>query len=347
VLLFIARRLVWAGVLAVVITLVTFVIFFMVPNNGATLRVGRGSLARSLQTQFSLQGSLPEQYAKFVGHLLNGDFGRSTRTRDQASDVIKNALPVTASLVIGGTLMFLLIAIPIGILSALRPRSRLDRGSMVFVLIGVSVHPVWLAFVFSYVFGAKLHWFPVGDYCNFFADPHDHCGGAVDWARHMMLPWLTYAFLFAALYARMLRASIIELLEDDFVRTAYAKGSGTARVIRKHVLPNAVLPMVAMLGMDIGVAFAGSLFIESAYGLPGLGQLLYASATASDLPVVMGVMIVVSLAVAFCTVLADVIVCILDPRTNLRSSRDPNRQKLFGRSAAPVPQRATSTTGAT
>jgi len=142
VLLFIARRLVWAGVLAVVITLVTFVIFFMVPNNGATLRVGRGSLARSLQTQFSLQGSLPEQYAKFVGHLLNGDFGRSTRTRDQASDVIRNALPVTASLIIGGTLMFLLIAIPIGILSALRPRSRLDKASMVFVLIGVSVHPV-------------------------------------------------------------------------------------------------------------------------------------------------------------------------------------------------------------
>jgi peptide/nickel transport system permease protein len=344
VLLFIARRLVWAGVLAVVITLVTFVIFFMVPNNGATLRVGRGSLARSLQTQFSLQGSLPEQYAKFVGHLLNGDFGRSTRTRDQASDVIKNALPVTASLVIGGTIMFLLIAIPIGILSALRPRSRLDKASMVFVLIGVSVHPVWLAFVFSYVFGAKLHWFPVGDYCNFFADPHDHCGGAVDWARHMMLPWLTYAFLFAALYARMLRASIIELLDDDFVRTAYAKGAGSARVIRKHVLPNAVLPMVAMLGMDVGVAFAGSLFIESAYGLPGIGQLLYASATASDLPVVMGVMIVVSIAVAVCTVTADVVAAILDPRTNLRSSRDRSAERLFGKKRVRVPARATPTT---
>ena len=343
-LLFIARRLVWAGVLAVVITLVTFVIFFMVPNNGATLRVGRGSLARSLQTQFSLQGSLPEQYAKFVGHLLNGDFGRSTRTRDQASDVIRNALPVTASLVIGGTIMFLLIAVPIGILSALRPRSRLDKASMVFVLIGVSVHPVWLAFVFSYVFGAKLHWFPVGDYCNFFADPHDHCGGAVDWARHMMLPWLTYAFLFAALYARMLRASIIELLDDDYVRTAYAKGAGSARVIRKHVLPNAVLPMVAMLGMDIGVAFAGSLFIESAYGLPGLGQLLYASATASDLPVVMGVMIVVSIAVAFCTVFADVVACILDPRTNLRSSRDRSAERMLRKKRVGVPARATPTT---
>jgi peptide/nickel transport system permease protein len=347
VILFIARRLLWAGMLACVITLVTFVIFFMVPNNGATLRVGRGSLAQSLQTQFSLQGSLPEQYAHFVGHLLNGDFGRSTRTRDQASDVITHALPVTASLVIGGTIMFLLIAFPIGILTALRPRSRLDRGSMVFVLIGISVHPVWLSFMFIYFFGAKLHLFPVGDYCNFFADPHDRCGGAVDWAHHLVLPWLTYAFLFAALYARMLRASIIELLDDDFVRTAHAKGASTARVVRTHVLPNALLPIVAMLGMDVGIAFAGALFIESAYGLPGIGQLLYSSATASDLPVVMGVMIVVSLAVALCTVLADVVASILDPRTGLRGSRDRRDLKTLQPGGAAVSARATSTTGAT
>jgi peptide/nickel transport system permease protein len=327
-----------------VISLVTFVIFIMVPNNGATLRVGRGALAKSLQTQFALQGSLPDQYAHFIGHLLNGDFGRSTRTGDQASDVIKQALPVTASLVIGGTVMWLLIAFPIGILTALRPRSLLDKGSMVFVLIGISAHPVWIALMLSYIFGARLHWFPVGDYCNFFADPKAHCGGAVDWARHMFLPWVTFAFLFAALYARMLRASIIELLDEEFVRTAYAKGATTARVIRKHVLPNALLPVVAMLGMDVGIAFAGSLFIESAYGLPGIGQLLYSSATSTDLPVVMGVMIVVSLAVAFCTVLADIACALLDPRTGLRGSRDRMAPSRLQRVRAGAPARATSTT---
>src|SRR5947207_12070319 len=144
---FIVRRLFWAVLLAFVISLITFVIFFLIPNNAATLRVGRGSLAQSLQAQFSLQGSLPEQYAHFVGHILTGDFGRSTRTRDQASDVITEALPVTASLVFGGTIMWMLIAVPVGLLSALRPRSLLDKGLMVFVLIGVSAHPVWLSLV--------------------------------------------------------------------------------------------------------------------------------------------------------------------------------------------------------
>jgi peptide/nickel transport system permease protein len=343
-LLFVARRLLWAGALAVVITVVAFVIFFMVPNNGATLRVGRGALASSLQTQFSLQGSLPDQYARFVGHLLNGDFGRSTRTGDQASDVITQALPVTASLVIGGTIIWLLVAVPIGIITALHPRSLIDKGSMIFVLIGISAHPVWISLMLSYFLGAKLHWFPVGDYCSFFANPKDRCGGAVDWAWHLALPWMTFAFLFAALYARMLRASVTELLQEDYVRTAYAKGAGTWRVVRKHVLPNALLPVVSMLGMDVGVAFAGSLFIESTFGLPGLGQLLYSSATASDLPVVMGVMIVVSVAVGVCNVLADVVASLLDPRAGLRSARDRTQPSRLERVRAAVPAKATSTT---
>jgi peptide/nickel transport system permease protein len=326
--LFIVRRLFWAVLLAFVISVITFVIFFLIPNNAATLRVGRGSLAQSLQAQFSLQGSLPEQYAHFVGHILTGDFGRSTRTRDQASDVIREALPVTASLVIGGTVMWMLIAVPIGLLSALRPRSLLDKGLMVFVLIGVSAHPVWLSLVFSYIFGAKLHLLPVGDYCNFFAAPHERCGGAVDWASHMLLPWLTFAFLFAALYARMIRASVLELMEEEFVRTARAKGASEARVMRSHVFRNAMLPIVAMLGMDMGIAFGGALFIETAFGLPGIGQLLYRSTTSTDLPVTMGVMLVVSLAVAFFNLLADVAYCLLDPRV-LPDTARPRRRRAF------------------
>jgi peptide/nickel transport system permease protein len=326
--LFIVRRLCWAVLLAFVISLITFVIFFLVPNNAATLRFGRGSLARSLQTQFSLQGSLPDQYARFVGHILTGDFGRSTRTGDQSSDVIRQALPVTASLVVGGTIMWMLIAVPIGLLSALRPRSLLDRGLMVFVLIGVSAHPIWLSLVFSYIFGAKLHLLPVGDYCNFFAAPSERCGGAVDWATHMVLPWMTFAFLFAALYARMIRASVLELMEEEFVRTARAKGASEARVMRSHILRNAMLPIVAMLGMDVGIAFAGSLFIETAYGLPGVGQLLYRSATSTDLPVTMGVMLVVGLAVAVFNLVADVAYCLLDPRV-LPDTARPRRRRAF------------------
>jgi peptide/nickel transport system permease protein len=341
--LFIIRRLFWAVVLVFVITIITFVIFFLVPNNGATLRFGRGALARSLQTQFSLPGSVPEQYAKFLSHIFTGDFGRSTRSGDSASDVITKALPVTASLVIGGTLMWLLIAFPIGLLSALRPRSFLDRGLMVFVLIGVSAHPVWLALILSYIFGAKLHLLPVGDYCNFFASPAERCGGAVDWVTHLILPWMTFAFLFAALYARMIRASVIETLDEDWVRTARAKGAGDARVLKRHVLPNALLPVVAMLGMDIGIAFGGALFIETAFGLPGIGQLMYRSVTSVDLPVTMGVMLVVSLAVAVCNLLADIAYCLLDPRVLSRTAQAPRPRIGLRRTRLSAPARARAT----
>ena len=330
-LVFIVRRLGWAVLLAFVITIITFVIFFLVPNNAASFRRGQGSLQRSLQSQFGLQGSLPDQYARFLGHVLTGDFGRSTRTGDAARDVITQALPVTASIVIGGTVMWLLIAFPIGFLTALRPRSLLDKGLMVLVLIGVSAHPVWLSLVLSYLLGAKLHLFPVGDYCNFFADPTERCGGAVDWATHLVLPWLAFAFLFAALYARMIRASVLELIDEDWVRTARAKGAGTSRVLRKHVLRNALLPIVSMAGMDVGIAFAGSLFIETAFGLPGIGQLLYRAATSTDLPVTMGVMLVVSVAVALANLLADIIYCLLDPRVLSRTTQAPRELVPMGR----------------
>ena len=132
----------------------------------------------------------------------------------------------------------MLIAFPIGVLSALYPRSLFDKGLMVFVLIGVSAHPVWLGLVFSYVGGVKLHLFPVGGYCDlhYQAESTNLCGGPRYWAYHLVLPWLTFAFLFAALYARMIRASLLETMDEDYVRTARAKGAGECRVMRKHVL---------------------------------------------------------------------------------------------------------------
>jgi peptide/nickel transport system permease protein len=336
-LVFIVRRLGWAVLLVFVITVITFLIFFLIPNNAATLRVGRGSLAQSLQAQFALQGGLPEQYTHFIGHILQGDFGRSTRTRDAASQVITDALPVTASLVIGGTIMWLLIAFPIGILSALRPRSLIDKGLMVFILVGVSAHPVWLSLMLSYFLGAKLHLFPVGDYCDFFADRSSRCGGATDWASHMFLPWLTFAFLFAALYARMIRATAIELLDEDYVRTARAKGAGTWRVVRTHVLRNVLLPVVSMLGMDFGLAFGGALFIETAFGLPGIGQTLFRSVASSDLPVIMAAMLIVSLAVALSNLAADVLYCSLDPRVRSRTTSRLLRPSLVFRRRERLP----------
>src|SRR5216110_1711880 len=177
----------------------------------------------------------------------------------------------------------MLIAIPIGILSALRPRSVMDRASMTFVLIGISAHPIWIGLIFAYVFGFKLGWFPISNYCNFF-NHQGGCGGPVQWAYHLVLPWLTYALLFAALYARMIRANVMEALNEDYVRTARAKGAPESRVMRSHVLRNALLPVVTMLGMDISVALGGAIFTESVYSLPGLGRTLLQSLDAVDMP---------------------------------------------------------------
>jgi len=225
--------------------------------------------------------------------------------------------------VIGGTILFLLISFPIALLSAMKPRSLLDRGLMLFVLIGLCCHPVWLSLIFSYVFGVKLHWFPVAGYCDLTYDPQTsaQCGGPRYWAYHMILPWLTFAFLFTALYSRMIRASLLESMSEDWVRTARAKGARDSRVMRSHVLPNALLPVVTMLGMDVGVAFAGALFIEQIFQLPGMGQLLVQSLAAADLPMILGIVLVVSVVVVLVNLIVDLLYPLIDPRVRFGGSK--------------------------
>src|SRR5262249_6573552 len=163
--------------------------------------------------------------------IRHGDLGTSFYSNQPVNQALAAALPVTIALLAGGVILWMMIAFPIGILSALRPRSLLDRFGMVFVLIVISAHPVWIGLILSYVFGFKLGITPIAGYCDFF-NPVLQCGGAVDWFYHMILPWITFAFLFAALYTRMIRAMVIETLQEDYVRTARAKGAGTARVLK-------------------------------------------------------------------------------------------------------------------
>jgi peptide/nickel transport system permease protein len=324
-LVFIGRRLLWAVLLGLVITAITFVIFFVLPANSRNAQRNERGFEPGLETQFNTSGSLPEQYVRFIGHIvLHGTLGDSTRSREPVTTVIGRTLPVTASLVIGGTILFLLIAFPIGMLSALRPRSLLDKGLMLFVLAGLSAHPVWLGLVLSWVFGVKLHVFPVGGYCDLFYHPGSSnlCGGPRFWAYHMLLPWLTFAMLFAALYARMIRANLLEAMDEDYVRTARAKGAGTFRVLRAHVLRNALLPVITMIGMDVGVAFGGALFIETVFELPGMGRLLVRSLTNGDLPMILGIVLVVSFAVLIANLIIDIAYSFVDPRVRLRSKGD-------------------------
>jgi peptide/nickel transport system permease protein len=223
---------------------------------------------------------------------------------------------VTASLVLGGALMWMLIALPLGILSALRPRSMIDRTTMVFVLIGISAHPVWIGLVFSYIFGYKLGWTPITGYCNAI-NPIGNCGGPAQWAYHLILPWVTFALLFAALYARMIRANVMETLNEDYVRTARAKGASEARVMRSHVLRNALLPVVTMLGMDISVALGGAIFTESVYSLPGLGRTLLQSLDAVDLPIMVGIVVFATVCIIVINLIVDLLYAVIDPRIRL------------------------------
>jgi peptide/nickel transport system permease protein len=332
---YLIRRVLWAAVLFLVVTLVTYVIFFLVPNDLAAKVAGQGSSqaqrARAIH-YLGLDRPVYIQYGKFLWRIVKpvpvrvggvpvfvrpeANLGRSFVRATPVNDLIKTAAPVTASLVFGGVVVWLLMALPIGILSALRPRSLLDRTSMTFVLIGISAHPIWIGLIFAYIFGFKLGLFPISNYCDFF-NAAGTCGGPAQWAYHMFLPWLTYAILFAALYARMIRANVMEALSEDYVRTARAKGAPESRVLRSHVLRNALLPVVTMLGMDIGVGLGGAIFTETIYNLPGLGKLLLRAIGETDLPIVMGVVVFATFAIIVFNLLIDLLYAWIDPRIRL------------------------------
>lgn len=339
---FVAGRLVWAVMLVFVISVITFALFFALPPNQPGSN-RQGQVTPNLQVQFNLNGraSFVHEYGHFLDRVaLHGDLGRSLRQPRSVREILAKALPVTVSLVIGGTIVCIVLAFVIGVLSALRPRSLLDKGLMVFVVIGISVHPVWISLVLSYLLGFRLHVFPVAGYCDFFYDQNGSnlCGGPRYWAYHLILPWFTFALLFAALYARMIRAGVIEALNEDYVRTAWAKGAGTRRVLQHHALRNAILPVISIVGMNMGLAFAGALFIETAFQLPGMGQVLYRALTSSDLPVIMGVVLVVSVAITILNTIADVVYCLIDPRLGFRRLRSPGVSAPFGWRLRPRPQ---------
>ena len=335
---FVLRRLAWAVVLFLALTLYTYVLFFLIPGNNETIRRGvRGDQGTTLRETVGVDGgSLVREYGSFVSHVVRGDLGVSARDRRPVVSVIARAAPVTLSLVLGGAVVWLLVAIPIGLLSALRPRSLLDRAGMIFVLIGVSAHPLWIALMLAYVFGFRLELTPIGGYCSVFT-PSDLCGGPVQWAYHLLLPWIAFAAVFAAIYARMIRASVLEVYDADHVRTARAIGMSEGRILRTQVLRNAALPLVTMLGMDVGIAFGGAIFVERAFGLPGIGRLLVTSLGGRDLPVVLGIVVFVSTAILLVNLVVDLLYPLLDPRIGYGSgSHSSNARSKWPRGRAPT-----------
>ena len=321
---YLVRRLLWAILLFLIITFVTFVIFFMAPQDPARAQCGGDQASRAcleLATEkLGLDKPIYVQYAKFLKRLLlDQSLGYSYATRASLNEVIIEDARVTASLVIGGAVLWMIIALSVGIFSALRPRSLIDRAAMVFVLIGVSAHPVWIGLILSYFFGYKWGITPIANYANFFGAPADSGlpGGPWQWFYHMILPWTTFAILFAALYVRMIRANVMETLNEDFVRTARAKGAPERRILFSHVLRNALLPVVTMLGMDIGVALGGAIFTETVYQLPGLGREAVVAIGAQDLATLQAIVVFSTIAILFFNLVVDLLYAWIDPRIRL------------------------------
>jgi peptide/nickel transport system permease protein len=316
---FLIRRIFWAIFLFFVATIITYLIFWVIPSDPAALAAGKSATPADIARVrhfLHLDEPIWKQYLRFVWQLVrHGSLGQSFVNRQSVDSIIGKDAPVTASLVFGGAILWLSISVPIGILSALRPRSIMDRITMMFVLIGISAHPVWIGLIFSYVLGYKLGLTPIAGYCNFFPGTVGaQCEGPVNWAYHLILPWCTFMILYAALYVRLIRANVMETVNEDYVRTARAKGAGAGRVMVQHVLRNSMLPVVTILGMDLGLALGGAIFTEGIFNLPGLGHEIIQAYGRADLPLITGIVVFSTVCVIAFNLLIDVAYGFLDPR---------------------------------
>ena len=350
---FALRRLATSILLILAITFVTYVIFWQIPTDPACYLLSCGPGAhqpprsefRRVRHELGVDRSVFTQYKDFVLNAAKGDLGIAwTGIYEDRSDhrlhgtsvakTLFQAAGVTGSVVIGGVILLLLLAVPIGLYSASHPNSVFDRTVLAVSLIGISTHPIVVGTVLQTVAGKDWQIVPVNGYCSFFPQeisptsltggtPTD-CSGPHEWASHLILPWITFALFFVAIYLRMIRVTVMEALGQQYVRTARAKGASEARVLRVHALRNALLPLLTMVGMDIGVALGISLYIEAVYGLPGLGHVALTALNGFvgfDLPFIAGLVLVVSVVVIGLNFVIDVLYAALDPRIGHRRER--------------------------
>lgn len=304
---FVIERIVSSVVMGVALTLLVFLAFFRLAQADSPER-------RRVPEAFRVHGSALGQYLHWLWRLVaHGDLGRSYVTREPVGARLMQAAPVTLSLVVGGLVVWLLLSLSLGAFAALRPRSPGDRMSTIFVLAGLSLHPVWLGLVLSWFFGHYTHVLPAQGYCSL-DNLSTGCDGVGHWATHLLMPWLVFGFVNAALFTSMLRALVREELGADYVRTAEAKGLPRGRIVRRHVLRNVAAPLVTMVGLTAGTSLAGVIFIESAFDLPGLGSMLREAAVRRDLPMTAGSVLLLAAAVVVLNLLVDLAYGILDPR---------------------------------
>ncbi|TDD66961.1 ABC transporter permease [Actinomadura darangshiensis] len=333
---YLVRRLFGAFFMLLLISLVTFGIFFWIPKLAgqttdqiAAAYVGRAATPEAIQDtkeRLGLDEPVVVQYGNWVKSIVAGTdydagpvtdhcpapcLGYSFRSSRPVLGTLVDRAPATASLAFGASVIWLIGGIATGVLSALRRGSVWDRAAMVIALSGVSLPIYFTGLVSLALFSYTLKIFPGGgSYQPFTDDP-------VMWFQALVLPWVTLAFLYAAMYARLTRAGMLETLNEDYIRTARAKGLPETSVVLKHALRSCLTPIMTVFGLDLGLLLGGAVLTENTFSIPGLGQLALSSVKSGDLPMVLGVTLITSASIVFLNLLVDILYAVVDPRVRL------------------------------
>ena len=315
---FLVRRVLFGLLVLWIISVVVFVMFFVAPHDPARLLAGRQASASeilAIRRNLGLDRPILEQYGSWVWKLVHGDLGFSYRGSVPVRDLLGSRIPVTASLAFGAAVIWLVIGVSAGVLAAIKPRTIADRLVTFFALFFYSMPTFLLGLFFLFFFFFKLytagfHLFPGSGYVNLKDDP-------IGWADHLILPWFALALVTAAVYSRLTRGTMLDVLGEDYIRTARSKGISEGRVIVRHALRSALTPVVTQFGIDLGALLGGAIVTENVFGLPGLGQLAVQSISDQNLPVIIGIVIVASVFIVVANMCVDLLYAVLDPRVRL------------------------------
>ena len=313
---FIIRRALWGVVLLIVVTGLLFLMFRYLPTaDPAKLRAGRlqsPKIIAAIRRDLGLDKSTFAQFWLYMKNVFGHfNLGYSYYSNAPVKELILDRLPATLSLVFGGAIVWLVTGVAVGIVSAIRARTRLDRASMGTALVLVSAPEYWLGLVALYLFSEDIGKVPIfpgaGSYVGLTTDP-------VKWFESLILPWLVVAAGTAAIYARLVRGNMIETMSEDYIRTARAKGLSERRVVLRHGLRAAINPVVTVIGLDIGVLLGSSVLVETVFQIPGIGRLNYVAITHADFPIVQGTVVLAALCIIVANILVDIGYAFLDPR---------------------------------
>jgi peptide/nickel transport system permease protein len=302
---YLLRRLAAVVLILLGVSAITYGLLFLVPADPIDLLAGRNAtpeMRESLRREWGMDKPLPVQYAVYLGKLAQGDMGRSMAQKAPVSYLIGARLPATLQLMVAAIIASLLIGLPAGIYAAMRRGTTPDKAAMIASFAGVSAPQFVIGLLLLYLFAYKLDWLPMGGY-----------GGI-----NIILPALTVAVANGGWYSRMMRSSMIEVLTQDYMRTARAKGLPRWRAVLGHGLRNALLPIIAMVGIDMGFLVANVVIVESVFGWPGIGQLLWQGIQRLDYFIIIGVTITAAVIITLANLLADLVIPLIDPRIQLR-----------------------------